>query len=68
MDINWANKARNITKKLAALTEKYQCTIVIVVHMNKTVGNRAVYRCRGSSNFFAVARSVLLVGRMEGEA
>ncbi len=62
MDMNRANEARDMTKKLAALAEKYQCAIVLVGHMNK-----AAYRGMGSIDFFAVARSVLLVGRVEGE-
>ena len=35
--------------------------------MNKAGGNKAAYRGIGSIDFFAVARSVLLVGRIEGE-
>ena len=65
MDMNRANEARDMTKKLA---EKYQCAIVLVGHMNKAAGNKAAYRGMGSIDFFAVARSVLLVGRVEGEA
>jgi len=68
MDMNRANEARDMTKKLAALAEKYQCAIVLVGHMNKATGNKAAYRGMGSIDFFAVARSVLLVGRVEGEA
>ena len=63
-----ANEARDMTKKLAALAEKYQCAIVLVGHMNKAAGNKAAYRGMGSIDFFAAARSVLLVGRVEGEA
>ena len=61
MDMNRANEARDMTKKLAALAEKYQCAIVLVGHMNKAAGNKAAYRGMGSIDFFAVARSVLLV-------
>ena len=68
MDMNPANEARDMTKKLATLAEKYQCAIVLVGHMNKAAGNKAAYRGMGSIDFFAVARSVLLVGRVEGEA
>lgn len=68
MDMNRANEARDMTKKLATLAEKYQCAIVLVGHMNKAAGNKAAYRGIGSIDFFAVARSVLLVGRVEGEA
>ncbi len=67
MNMNRANEARDMTKKLGALAEKYQCAIVLIGHMNKAAGNKAVYRGMGSIDFFAVARSVLLVGRVEGE-
>ena len=43
-DMNRANEARDMTKKLAALAEKYQCAIVLVGHMNKAAGNKAAYR------------------------
>ncbi len=67
MDMNRANEARDMTKQLGALAEKYQCAIVLIGHMNKAAGNKAAYRGMGSIDFFAVARSVLLVGRVEGE-
>jgi len=65
--VGLANEARDMTKRLAALAEKYQCVIVLVGHMNKAAGNKMAYRGMGSIDFFAVARSVLLVGRVEGE-
>lgn len=68
MDINRANEARDMTKKLGALAEKTKCAIILIGHMNKAAGNKAAYRGMGSIDFFAVARSVLLVGRVEGEA
>ncbi len=67
MDMNRANKARDMTKKLGALAEKYQCAIVLIGHMNKAAGNKAAYQGMGSIDFFAVARSILLMGRVEGE-
>ena len=67
MDMNRANEARDMTKKLGALAEKYQCAIILIGHMNKAAGNKAAYRGMGSIDFFAIARSVLLVGRVEGE-
>ena len=66
-DMNRANETRDMTKKLGILAEKYQCAIVLIGHMNKAAGNKAAYRGMGSIDFFAVARSVLLVGRVEGE-
>ena len=52
MDMNRANEARDMTKKLATLAEKYQCAIVLVGHMNKAAGNKAAYRGMGSIDFF----------------
>ena len=66
-DMNRANEVRNMTKRLAALAEKYKCAIILIGHMNKAAGNKAAYRDMGSIDFYAVARSVLLVGRVEGE-
>ena len=67
MDMNRANEARDMTKRLGALAEKYRCAVILIGHMNKASGNKAAYRGMGSIDFFAVARSVLLVGRVEGE-
>lgn len=67
MDMNRANEARDMTKKLGALAEKTKCAVVLIGHMNKAVGNKAAYRGMGSIDFFAVARSVLLVGRVGDE-
>ncbi len=61
-----ANEARDMTKRLSLLAEKYKCAILLIGHMNKAGGNKAAYRGMGSIDFFAVA-SVLLVGRIEGE-
>mgnify|MGYP000834813904 CR=1 FL=1 len=49
------------------IAEKYNCAVILIGHMNKASGNKAAYREMGSIDFFAVARSVLLVGRIEGE-
>ena len=68
MDMNRANEARDMTKRLSLLAEKYKCAILLIGHMNKVGGNKAAYRGMGSIDFFAVARSVLLVGRIEGES
>jgi RecA-family ATPase len=55
VDMNRANEARDMTKKLGALAEKYKCAIVLIGHMNKAAGNKAAYRGMGSVDFFAVA-------------
>jgi hypothetical protein len=66
-DMNRANEARDMTKKLGSIAERTGCAIVLIGHMNKGSGAKAAYRGMGSIDFFAVARSVLLVGRIEGQ-
>ena len=53
MDMNRANEARDMTKKLGALAEKTKCAIILIGHMNKASGNKAAYRGVGSIDFFA---------------
>lgn len=65
-DMNRANEAREMTKKLGSIAERTGCAIVLIGHMNKGSGAKAAYRGMGSIDFFAVARSVMLVGRIEG--
>ena len=65
--MNRANEARDMTKKLGSIAERTGCAIVLIGHMNKGSGAKAAYRGMGSIDFFAVARSVLLVGRIEGQ-
>ena len=64
VDINRANETREITKKLGVLAERTGCTVILIGHMNKGSGVKAAYRGVGSIDFFAIARSVLLVGRV----
>ena len=52
MDMNRANEARDMTKKLGALAEKTKCAIILIGHMNKASGNKAAYRGMGSIDFF----------------
>ena len=63
VDMNRANEARDMTKKLGTLAERTRCAIVLIGHMNKG-SSKAAYRGIGSIDFFAIARSVLLVGRV----
>ena len=67
VDMHRANEIRPVMKLLGDIAEKYGCAILLIGHMNKASGNKAAYRGMGSIDFFAVARSVLLVGRIEGE-
>lgn len=67
MDMNRANAARDMTKHLGQVAERTGCAIVLIGHMNKNAGGKVAYRGMGSIDFFAVARSVLLVGRVKGQ-
>ena len=67
MDMNRANEARDMTKHLGQVAERTGCAIVLIGHMNKNAGGKVAYRGLGSIDFFAVARSVLLVGRVKGQ-
>ena len=66
--MNRANEAREMTKKLGSIAERTRCAIVLIGHMNKGSGAKAAYRGMGSIDFFAVARSVMLVGRIEEQS
>ncbi|EGG85732.1 hypothetical protein HMPREF0987_01826 [Lachnospiraceae bacterium 9_1_43BFAA] len=65
MDMNRANEARDMTKKLGALAEKYQCAILLIGHMNKASGNKAAYRDMGSIDFFAQLEEAVSVKKQE---
>lgn len=64
VDMNRANEAREMTKKLGAMAERTGCAVILIGHMNKGSGVKAAYRGIGSIDFFAIARSVLLVARV----
>ena len=66
-DMNRANEAREMTKNLGNIAERTGCAIVLIGHMNKGSGAKVAYRGMGSIDSFAVARSVMLVGRIEGQ-
>lgn len=51
MDMNRANEARDMTKRLGLLAEKYKCAILLIGHMNKAGGNKAAYRGMDSIDF-----------------
>jgi len=57
VDVNRANEARDMTKKLGLIAERTRCAIVLIGHMNKAGGSKAAYRGIGSIDFFAVGRT-----------
>lgn len=64
VDMNRANETRDITKKLGMVAARTGCAVILIGHMNKGSNAKAAYRGIGSIDFFAIARSVLLVGRV----
>lgn len=68
VDMNRANEAREMTKKLGAIALRTGCAVILIGHMNKGSGAKAAYRGIGSIDFFAIARSVLLVARVPDDS
>ena len=66
-NINSANEIRRQFRPLIEVAKERRCAIVIVHHMNKATGQKAINRGVGSVDVVAAARSVLLVARMEKE-
>ena len=63
MDMMNAVKVRNLLRKLSWIAEKYSCAIVLICHMSKSSVKKSLYRCLGSIDIAAVARSILMVLR-----
>jgi hypothetical protein len=54
---------RSALRPLGDLAERYQCSILAVMHLNKAAGMPAIYRLSGSVAFSAAPRSVLFFAR-----
>lgn len=66
-ELNRAGGVRPVLKRLAAVAERTNCAIVLIGHMNKASGSKGIYRGLGSIDITAIARSVLLVGRLRDD-
>lgn len=64
VDMHRANEIRPVMSKLGRIAEEYGCAVVLIGHMNKAAGQKSSYRGLGSIDITAVARSVLIVGKM----
>ena len=64
IDMNRANESREVMKAIGQVAQRTGCAIVLVGHLNKATGMSSAYRGLGSIDFRAVARSVLVVGRL----
>ena len=62
VDMHRANEVRTVMSKLSDLAERRNCAILVLRHLNKGSGNKAIYRSIGSIDFIAAVRSALLAG------
>lgn len=62
INMNSSVEVRNALKPLKILAEKYNCAIVMLMHLNKNTGtNKATNRVMGSYDFIASCRSAMLI-------
>lgn len=60
VNINVATEVRTALTPLKNLANKYNCAVIIVMHMKKDTNTKAIYRGMGSVDFLGIARSVLM--------
>ena len=66
-DLMSASKARRLMKRTGIWAAMYDCAIVVIGHLNKSGGQKDLYRGLGSIDLVASARSVLQVERREDD-
>ncbi len=64
--INAANEVRPRFNCLIRIAKETGCAIVIINHLNKMFGTKAIYRTPGSIDIVGAVRSALLIGRNTG--
>ena len=67
-DMFSAGKMRGQLKRIADIAAKYKCAVVIIGHMNKTSGEKNLYRGLGSIDIAAIARIVLMISRDKADS
>ncbi len=67
VDMHRANEIRPVMAHLGRIAETYGCAVVLIGHLNKSAGQKCAYRGLGSIDIPAVARSMLIVGKMKNE-
>jgi RecA-family ATPase len=61
--INAANEVRPRFNHLIQLAKETGCAVVVINHLNKMMGTKALYRTPGSIDVVGSVRSALLIGR-----
>lgn len=64
-DMVSAVRMRAVLKRISEIAKRQQCAILLIGHLNKSVGGKDLYRALGSIDISAVARSVLMISRDE---
>lgn len=62
IDMNRPNEIRPIFSKIRQMAENYNFTLIILEHLNKNLGGKAIYRGLGSMDIPGAARSILTFG------
>ena len=65
VDMNRANEVRPIFRSLGDIAQATGCAIVLIGHLNKTVGTQSTYRGLGSIDITAAVRSLLFIGKLK---
>ncbi len=61
ININSQNEVKNALKPLKQLAQKYNCAIIMIMHLNKNNAAKASQRANGSTEFITSSRSVILI-------
>ena len=67
ISLNAANEVRSTFRPLYEAASRTRCAVLIIAHMNKSVGGSALYRTNGSIDVSGAVRSILSVGKRRGE-
>lgn len=67
VDMNRANEVRPVFRRLSDIAQRHACAIILIGHLNKTVGAQTTYRGLGSIDMTAAVRSLLFIGRVKND-
>lgn len=62
VNMNSTGEVREALKPLKIIAQKYNCAIILIMHLNKNAGvTKATHRTMGSIDFVSASRSVMLI-------
>lgn len=67
VDMNRANEVRPVFRRLSDIAQRHACAIILIGHLNKTVGAQSTYRGLGSIDMTAAVRSLLFIGKVKND-